>query len=172
MLDLGCGTGTLALLLERHRARPHVTGLDADAEILALAKLKPSLGRLTLVQGLGQELPFPEASFDRVTSSLFFHHLSREAKEATLAEAWRVLKPGGELHVADWGAPANLLMRGLFFFVRLLDGFDVTADNVQGNLPRLMLEAGFDRAIENERFSTMFGTLSLYSAVRRRRPSE
>ena len=59
-------------------------------------------------------LPYPAAHFDRVVSSLFFHHLTWEDKERTALELLRVLKPVAALHVADWGRADNALMRGLF----------------------------------------------------------
>src|SRR5262249_11834213 len=106
--------------------------------------------------------------FDKVMSSLFFHHLQRDAKQRTFAEISRVLKPGGELHVADWGRAANPLMRVAFFGIQLLDGFPNTSDNVAGRLPDFMRDAGFTEVAETQRFSTVFGTMSLYRATARR----
>ena len=77
-----------------------------------------------------------------------------------------VLRPGGTLHVADWGEASNRLMRVLFFQIQLLDGFENTASNVQGELPRLMRNAGFEEVSEHRTFSTVFGTMSLYEANR------
>ncbi|WP_149029983.1 class I SAM-dependent methyltransferase, partial [Effusibacillus lacus] len=78
-----------------------------------------------------------------VLSSLFFHHLTRENKSRTLAEVHRVLKPGGEIHIADWGRPRSALMRTAFFLVQMLDGFATTKDNADGLIPQLLLESGF-----------------------------
>ena len=117
-------------------------------------------------EGWSTSLPFPEGRFDRVLSSLFFHHLDRDGKRAALREVHRVLKPGGELHVADWGAAANPLMRAAFLGIQLLDGFTTTADNVAGRLPEFMRDAGFADVQEARRFSTVFGTMSLYRARR------
>jgi ubiquinone/menaquinone biosynthesis C-methylase UbiE len=88
------------------------------------------------------ELPYPDASFDRVISSLLFHHLTRENKERTLREVFRVLRPGEELHVADWGKAQNWPMRVAFLLVQMLDGFETTADNVNGLLPELFAWPG------------------------------
>jgi SAM-dependent methyltransferase len=81
-----------------------------------------------------------------------------------LAEVERVLKPGGRLHVADWGKPSDPLMAALFFGVRAFDGFEATADNVRGALPALFEEAGLVNAAERQRLRTVLGTLTLYSA--------
>ncbi|MFU8821039.1 MAG: class I SAM-dependent methyltransferase [Gammaproteobacteria bacterium] len=83
-------------------------------------------------QGLSTELPHESESFDRVLSSLFFHHLSREDKGRTAKEVYRGLKPRGEFHIVDWGKAQNSLMRTLFWLVQLLDGLENTRDHVQG----------------------------------------
>lgn len=87
-------------------------------------------------------------------------------KERTARELFRVLKPGGELHVADWGRPTNALMRGLFFSIQLLDGFGNTRDNVAGKLIALFEQAGFVQVAQRRTFGTIYGTLALYSAVK------
>lgn len=168
VLDLACGTGTLTIWASQRVPGLRLTGLDGDAEVLARARGKAQVAGLDIVfdEGLSTALPYSNGRFDRVLSSLFFHHLDRDGKQRTLAEACRVLKPGGELHVADWGRAANPLMRAAYFAIQLLDGFDNTADNVNGLLPEFMRAAGFADVTETRRFSTMWGTLSLYRAVK------
>lgn len=73
-----------------------------------------------LEQALAEKLPFPKASMDVVISSLFFHHLTTNQKREALEEICRVLRPGGTLHVADWGKPSNFLMRLTFLIVQFL----------------------------------------------------
>jgi hypothetical protein len=97
---------------------------------------------------------------------MFFHHLSWEDKVRTTQEVFRVLKPGAELHVADWGRAANLCMRGLFLTVQLLDGFKNTQDHVQGKLITLFEQSGFINVSQRKTFSTIYGTIALYSAVK------
>ena len=101
---------------------------------------------MELVEAFSTEMPFADASFDVVLSSLFFHHLEPGVKRTTLAEVARVLRPGGRLHVADWGKPSDPLMRALFTTVRAFDGFAVTAENARGALPELFESAGLERA--------------------------
>ncbi len=165
VLDIGCGTGTLTLMTKRAFPKADVLAIDGDAHILDIARRKAQQENLvvTFERGMSFNLPYPDGSFDRVVSSLLFHHLTRENKERTLREIFRVLRPGGELHVADWGKPHNTLMRAAFYLVQLLDGFTTTQDNVNGLLPAMLVESGFRDVTETSRFSTVFGTLSIYS---------
>jgi len=166
VLDVGCGTATLTLLAKRAEPRADVAGLDVDPVMLELASRK--VGRsgleISLQLGSAMALPYADGTFDRVLSSLTLHHLTPEQKVAALREAFRVLKRGGELHVADWGRPGNRFMRGVFVLVQLVDGFATTRDNVAGRLPELMTAAGFRNACETRRFAVPLGTISLYRA--------
>lgn len=168
ILDLGCGTGTLALLIQQTYGDSEVFGVDGDLNVLKIArdKVVSSGSPPFLAAGMGFELPYPANRFDRVFSTLMFHHLTYEAKQRTLQEALRVLKPGGQLCVADWGKPANRLMRILYFLVQLFDGFTTTTDNVKGVLPQLMRDAGFAEVREVNYVNTLFGTLRLTIALK------
>jgi ubiquinone/menaquinone biosynthesis C-methylase UbiE len=168
VLDLGSGTGTLAVMAAGRQPGLEVRGLDADGEMIKRARAKAREAGLPVRfdHGFATMLPYESRSFDRVLSTLFLHHLSRELKRRTLSEVRRVLRKGGELHVADWGKPSDPMMSAAFLGVRLLDGMDNTADNAAGLLPQLMEDAGLTEAAEGERLRTPFGTLALYSAVR------
>ena len=170
VIDVGCGTGTLAIRLKQRYPSAQVIGLDADPAILRRAEVKARKAavNITLVEGDATALPFDDAFADRVVSSLFFHHLQRDGKRRAFLEIMRVLVPEGELHIADWGAPANWLMRLLFFPVRVLDGFANTDDNVQGRLAAMLEEAGADGVSESASFATVFGTLTLLAASKSR----
>jgi len=124
ILDLGCGTGTLAIMIARHEPGAVVIGLDGDAEILERARAKAESAELQIRfdHALSTALPYEDASFDLVVSTLMLHHLTTEAKRQTVGEVARVLRPGGELHVADYGRPADPLMGLLFTLVRVFDG--------------------------------------------------
>lgn len=166
VLDLGCGTGTLTLLIKSTCPEAEVTGLDGDKQVLEIARRKAARAGLSLRldHGMASALPYTDNSFDRVLSSLLFHHLTSKDKLLALREVVRVLRPGGELHIADWGKPQNGLMRVAFLGVQLLDGFHTTADNIRGLLPELCAVAGLQDVEETARYATLFGTLSLYRA--------
>ena len=168
VLDLATGTGTLAIWVNQSEPLAIVTGVDGDSAILSIAKRKATKANVEVQfdHALSYCLPYPAAHFDRGISSLFFHHLTWENKQRTAQELFRVLKPGAELHVADWGCPSNLLMRGLFLFIQLLDGFKTTQDNASGKLIELFQQAGFSEVAQRQTFSTIFGNIALYSAVK------
>ncbi len=167
VLDVGCGTGTLTVMLKRAHPAATVIGLDADPAALAIAKKKAQDGHVEIEfrQGLASAPPFEPGTFDRIVSSLVFHHLATADKRLALAAARSLLRTGGELHIADWGRAENVVMRAAFLGVQLLDGFATTTDNVQGCLPRFIEQAGFSSVTETHREMTVFGTLSLHRAV-------
>ncbi|CAA9483922.1 MAG: hypothetical protein AVDCRST_MAG45-333 [uncultured Solirubrobacterales bacterium] len=171
VLDLACGTGTLAVSAKVRAPGAHVQGLDGDPAVLRRARAKAyAVGvEVEFREGRSEHLPYADGSFDVVLSTLFFHHLSREAKERSTREIARVLVPGGSLHVADWGPPGDPLMRLLFTGVRALDGFEPTRDNATGALPAIFRSAGLESGEESGRLRTMFGSLAFYAS---RRPRE
>lgn len=166
VLDFGVGTATLSLLLSKQQPDCYIDGVDVDEKILGIAKEKidEQEAKITLTKYDGLKLPYPDKTFDRVITSLVFHHLDGEQKKNSLLEIKRVLKPDGELHIADWGKASNFLMRTLFYLVQFLDGFKTTNDNVKGLLPNYIKNAGFFEVKTTMNFSTIFGTLSLYKA--------
>jgi len=166
VLDLACGSGTLAVLIKQTHPRLTVHGLDGDRDMLSRAERKAAAGGVAIEfkHGFADALPFDDGSFDVVVSSLFFHHLSRDGKASAFAQIRRILSPAGEFIVADWGRPQNIRMRAAFFPVRLLDGLDNTRDNVRGDLPTLIRAAGFSRVDKLRDMATPLGTISIMAA--------
>ena len=104
VLDIGCGTGTFAVALKRWVPSVEVIGLDPDPRALARSQRKAARAGVSIRfdRGFANELPYSDAHFDRVFSSLMFHHLSHDTKLGTMREVRRVLKPGGSLHLLDF----------------------------------------------------------------------
>lgn len=158
VLDLGCGTGTLAIMVKRAQPDAEVVGLDADPQMLKVAFTKAAREAIpvTFDQGMAFSLPYPDASFDRVLSSLMIHHLKTPDKEKTAQEIYRILKPGGRLHVIDFGKPQTPYGKLL---VPFLQKFEEANDNVDGRLPGIFEQAGL-RVREASDFMTFFGSLT------------
>lgn len=163
ILDIGCGTATLTIIIKRTYPESEVIGLDGDPRILEFARAKVAKTGfdITLNQGMAFDLPYADDFFDHVFSSLLFHHLTRENKIRTLREVFRVLRPQGELHVVDFGKPQNILMYLISLVVRRSEE---TSDNIKGLLPEMFRNAGFEQVEETARYTTIFGGFSLYRA--------
>jgi ubiquinone/menaquinone biosynthesis C-methylase UbiE len=105
VLDVGCGTGTLAIAAKREvGAAGKVSGIDASPEMLARAAMKARRAGIDVAftEAPAQALPFPDASFDVVLTSVMLHHLPRPARAQCASEMRRVLKPGGRVLVVDF----------------------------------------------------------------------
>src|SRR5262249_4464549 len=111
VLDIGCGTGNLTLLVKRLQPRAEVVGLDPDPKALARARRKGQERGLAVRfdRGFSDELPYVEASFDRVFSALMLHHLALDTKEKTLREVRRVLRSGGAFYALDFDGTNGLI---------------------------------------------------------------
>lgn len=168
VLDLGCGTGTLALALKRAAPGASVSGVDGDEAMLTQGRAKAGAEGLdvALGQALAQELPFTDGAFDVVVSSLFFHHLERAGKEQAAAEMVRVLRPGGRVVIADWGRPRDLPMAIASLGIRLFDGHAPTRDNLAGRLPAILAGAGLSEVAERGSYRTVVGRLVIHTACR------
>lgn len=106
VLDVGCGTGTLAIAAKQHvGANGAVTGVDPAAEMVERATLKANRAGVDVAfrTAAAEELPFANGTFDVVLSSLMLHHLPYETRRAGVQEMRRVLKPGGRLLAIDFG---------------------------------------------------------------------
>jgi ubiquinone/menaquinone biosynthesis C-methylase UbiE len=106
VLDIGCGTGTLAIAAARHvGARGKVYGIDASPPMIARAtwKAKRAGANVVFQSAAAERLPFRDHRFDVVLSTVMLHHLPRTTREQCLREVARVLKPGGRVLAVDFG---------------------------------------------------------------------
>jgi ubiquinone/menaquinone biosynthesis C-methylase UbiE len=164
VLDVGCGTGALTVLTKRMHPHTDVWGIDGDADALDIAKVKAARAGVivTFQHGTSSELPFAENSLDHVFSIFMFHELNGQQKRHSLREINRVLRPGGALHIADFGRPQNWVMRLALVWIRLSHRLATIADNVSGALPQFVRTAGFEQVEETARLASVFGTVCVW----------
>lgn len=165
VLDLGCGTGTLVVATKLAHPKVDVTGIDPDPKALARARKKAARAGVSvrLDQGFADALPYDDASFDRVLSSLMIHHLDPGDKARAFAEIRRVLKPGGRFEMLDFGG-AHDHEGG--FFQRLLHSHKQLVDNDEKGLLGRMTDAGLVDVRVVGRRASLFGRLVQYQARR------
>lgn len=165
VLDFGVGTATLSIMIKQQFSSVNITGVDVDSKILEIAKNKVN-GDVQLIQYDGSYLSLSDRSIDKIVSSLVFHHIPTANKKIVLKELYRILKPGGELHIADFGKANNLYAKLAFGIFRRIDGEENTRTNSQGLLSEFIKLAGFKNVKETKYFNTLFGTIKLISAVK------
>lgn len=166
ILDVGCGTGTLAILLKQRAPDCDVAGLDPDPEILKIAREKARLA--------GVEIDFQEGfardartvageGFNKVVSSLVFHQTPMAEKRAGLYAMTEAVSSLGEIHIADYTEQRQWLMRLLFRIVQNIDGYENTQANMDGALTRILEELSADVRTERVIWSPT-GAISLIRA--------
>ncbi len=163
VLDVGSGTGTMSIMIKQVHATAEVVGLDGDSQILEIARSKAqNLGiEIRFDQGMAFDLPYPNESFDVVLTSMMLHHLSRDDKQTTAQEMYRVLRPGGRLFGADFAAPRSSFGRAIRPITRR---FERVAENLDGFLPVMFTEAGFKDYQEIRRY--FFGSIALFQGTK------
>ncbi|MDX2144140.1 MAG: class I SAM-dependent methyltransferase [Rhodospirillaceae bacterium] len=168
ILDVGCGTGTFALMLKQACPAAEVMGIDPDPEVLARARAKAAAAGadIAFVAGFVPEMPPARLNAPtKIVSSLVFHQIPLEGKRGLLRAIRALLADGGELHIADYGAQRSRLMRALFRgTVQVLDGTADTQPNADGVLPQIMRDAGFASVEETRIVPTATGSISLLKA--------
>ena len=164
VLDVGCGTGTLAIRTKEQHPDASVVGVDPDPKALALARRKAARRgvAVTFDQGYSQRLPYADATFDVVFSSMMLHHLPRDVKRAMFSEVRRVLAPHARVHVMDFGPPHGWLP---WLVAGLLRRHASVADNLDGLLPQFMREAGLAAVEETGSVTRLIASFVYYRAA-------
>jgi ubiquinone/menaquinone biosynthesis C-methylase UbiE len=165
VLDLGCGTGTLAVLIKRRHPTVEVIGLDPDPKALARARAKAERAGVSIRfdRAFSDSLGYADDTFDRVFSSLMLHHLPAASRPATLREVRRVLRPGGRLEVLDFAGPHAARHRSVL--ARLIHSHHQLKENDEDRVLGLMTDAGLTPQVTARRGS-LFGRLVYYQALK------
>ena len=103
ILDLGCGTGSTTIMLKQALPNAEVIGLDLSPQMLVMSNYKAQQAGLDIqwVHGIAEATKFADGEFDLVTASLLLHETPAEISKAVLTEAYRLLKPGGQVIILD-----------------------------------------------------------------------
>ncbi|WP_082973397.1 class I SAM-dependent methyltransferase [Mycobacterium sp. E2327] len=164
VLEIGCGTGNLTTRVRGAYPGVDVTGCDPDPRALDRARRKAiGLKDIRFEQGYAERLPYPDAEFDRVLSSMMLHHINEDAKPAAAEEIFRVLRPGGRLHLVDIGG--DVATHG-GVLTRLIRRNHHMAGNLGDAIPRLLNAAGFECAELASKPHRILGRLNYYRATR------
>jgi ubiquinone/menaquinone biosynthesis C-methylase UbiE len=164
VLDVGCGTSALAVMIKEEHPSVDVVGVDPDPRALARAQAKADKAGLQVRfdHGFAETLPYRDGTFDRVFSSMMFHHIEPDARERALGEVHRVLKSGGRLELVDFEAPEGG-SHGLLS--RLLHSHHRLKDNSPRRMIELMQRAGFREVRKMASRTTLFGRIAFYQAT-------
>lgn len=166
VLDLGCGTGVLTKMIGDcldASAGGEGVGIDAAAKMVAVARKKRAGDRCRFEVMAAEDLAFEDETFDAVVSSLFFHHVQMDLKERSLSEAFRVLKPGGRLIVADMHIPTTWMGALVSHVSRWFFMQPQIGENIRGVLPKIIQNAGF---LPPQHVTTYFGYIALFHTIK------
>ena len=171
ILDVGCGTGTLAVLLKRRAPGARIVGLDPDPRVLRLGSEKARRAGVKIEwhQGFAEEAT-KLGQFDHVVSTLVFHQVSPEDKIAGLTAMFEAARPGGAIHVADYCRQPDWLMRRLFGIIQALDGRANTQANADGAVERILATLGGTPVCPAKIVRTPTGAISLFRLDKADRP--
>lgn len=168
IIDVGCGTGTFAMMLKRAAPAARITAIDPDPDVLDRARRKAEAAGLVIEwrQGFARDVADLGVSFDKAVSSLVFHQVPLVGKRAGVAAMFACVRPGGEVHIADYALQNGALMRALFrLTVQTLDGKTDTQPNADGVLECILSD--YSKAVVSTQtiVSTATGAISLFKST-------
>lgn len=164
ILDLGCGTGILSAKIAEELSADAgglSMGIDAAGKMVEGAREKRGSNTCKFEVAAAEDLPFDNESFDSVVSTMFFHHIQLDLKEKALFEAFRVMRPGGRLVIADMHTPTNFMGAFISHVSRWMLFQPQIGENIKGLLPGVIEKAGFTTP---ELIKTYFGYIAIFSS--------
>ena len=167
LLELGSGSGRLAIEIKRRHPEVTIDAVDADLSMVTRAKRNAARAGVSISFHEGCMTRLPElGTFDRIYSTMVFHHLLPAAKQEALTDAKRVLRPDGSFVVADFGRPRDALQLALFSLVQQpLDGYANTAPHRDGRYESAV-RGTFSSVRSAAVWRTAAGTLELFVCSR------
>ncbi len=163
ILDVGCGTGSLAILLKQAAPEARIVGLDPDAEALTIARRKARVAGVEIewFEGFAHDAA-TIGSFDKVVSSLVFHQVPLAGKRSGIAAMFAAVKTGGLVFIADYALQSTWTMRQLFRFIQMIDGRENTQLNADGFIEAELEKVVGRRITPAYTLDTPTGTISLF----------
>lgn len=167
IIDVGCGTGSLAILLKQRQPAATIIGLDPDPEALAIAMEKARQAGVEIEwhQGFAHDA----ASFgpvDKAVSSLVFHQVPLAGKRTGLAAMFASVGEGGSVYIADYASPSGWAMRQAFRFIQLIDGRADTQPNADGFLEAELAKLAGRPVPAAFALDAPTGTISIFAATK------
>ena len=173
VLDLGCGTGALTVMIQQACPAAEVIGLDIDRDALRVARAKARIARTPTSfwhAQAGDPLTVPmfrSRSFDKIVSNFLFQRWTVDQKFRALAYAGNILRSGGELHILYWAEPANRATRVLMRSWHALGAISRPPCKIQSSFREFMERAGFSDIAETYRQATVLGTVCAYRGAKK-----
>lgn len=164
ILDIGCGTGSLAVLIKQRAPGARVVGLDPDQGVLGAAASKGSQAGVDIEwrRGFASDAAVFAGEFDKAVSTLVFHQVPLEEKSAGIKAMLAAVRPEGEIHIADYCRQPDWLMRQLFKIIQVLDGRSNTQPNLEGAVELVLARLGGSPVAPEEIVRTPTGAISLF----------
>ncbi len=166
ILDVGSGTGSLAILIKQIEPQTIVVGLDPDAEARGIAASKAEAAGVEIEWQFGFARDAANfGRFDKVVSSLVFHQVPVAEKRAGIEAMFKAARPGGQVLIADYAEQRSWLMRQAFKIVQSADGRTNTQPNVDGFLGSELARICGTSLPATWTMDTPTGTISMFSAT-------
>ena len=169
ILDVGCGTGTLAILIKQQAPGARVIGLDPDPDVLARAASKAASAGVEIEwrQGFAHDVGAYSGKIDKAVATLVFHQVPLEEKQRGVAAMFEAVRLGGEVHIADYCRQRDWQMRQLFRLIQALDGKANTQANADGVVERILRMVGGTQAVPHSIIRTPTGAISIFRSKKR-----
>jgi SAM-dependent methyltransferase len=168
LLDVGCGSGDLLALAASREPGAILVGIDPDEDALELAshKIPGTIHAAELHQGVVEDLPFADESFDIVSATRLLVALDARTRAEALRECWRVLRPGGRLLVADWSEEPQGVEALITYPWRLVRETFFSDSGGTPTVAEAITIARFHPAEPRSRFRTVAGVIELLEAFK------
>lgn len=164
LLELGAGPGRLAIQIKRRNPEVSIDAIDIDPSMIARGHRNARSAQVEIAFRAADmtALSAEQGTYDRVYSTMTFHHLCPTSKHAALASARRVLNPGGSFVVADFSRPRDLVQHALFRWIQQpLDGYTNTQPHRDGRYERAVRDT-FTQVHSAAVWKTVAGTIEMF----------